>query len=97
MSPPEVLELLGGNMGIQQMERGLDDQLNKQFANETSRTVKICMLKHKCILMFSFMLISLLQFVYIVFKEVMGDAAIKESFLQIASLYTRSTNVTVNR
>ena len=96
MSHQEAADLLGGKMNLRQMEGGLDEQLNHQFANETSRTVKICMLKHKCILMFSFMLISILQFVYIVFTQLMDDKDTREVLLQMANLLTTSANVTSN-
>ena len=96
MSHQEAADLLGGKMNLRQMEGGFDEQLNHQFTNETSRTVKICMLKHKCILMFSFMLISILQFVYIVFTQLMDDKDTREVLLQMANLLTTSANVTSN-
>lgn len=84
MSRKEAVNMLGS---LGQVESGLDDQLNARFANESSRAVKICMLKQKCIIMFSFMLISLLQFVYIVFKEVMDDGQLRGVLLQLAGGY----------
>jgi hypothetical protein len=94
MSHREARNLLTDGVNLNQMERGLDEQLNTQFANETSRTVKICMLKHKCILMFSFMLISLLQFVYIALTALMDDKQLTETIIKLVSIYSKTANVT---
>ena len=95
----ETVDLLPKTMNmtenLTQMERGLDEDLNTKFANERSRTVKICMLKHRCILMFSFMLISILQFLYIVFNGLMNDSEIKDSVLELVKIYSKSSNMTL--
>jgi hypothetical protein len=60
-----------------------DAELNRQFANEKSRTVKMCMLKNRCILMFTFMLLSFLQLIYICFREVSGEDAFKKQLITL--------------
>ena len=64
-----------------------DAEMNVQFANEKSRTVKMCMLKYRCVLMFTFMLLSFMQFGYIVFKEFLDDSALKTKMVELVELY----------
>lgn len=71
-----------------------DAELNAQFANETSRTVKVCILKHRCILMFTFMLLSFLQFCYIMVKELLSEDALKEKLLEMFEKTTAPRNAT---
>ena len=73
---------------------GYDAELNQQFANEKSRTVKLCMLKYRCVLMFTFMLLSFLQFLYIIFKEVMAEDELKEKLLLLVEKVTTNRNTT---
>lgn len=72
-----------------------DAEMNAQFANEKSRTVKLCMLKHRCILMFTFMLLSFLQFCYIMFKEVLfSEDKVKSKLIELLELISVARNVT---
>jgi hypothetical protein len=80
-------------MPVPQMD-GFDAELNQQFANETSRSVKFCILKYRCVLMFTFMLLSFLQFLYIIFKEVWGQDELKEKLLLLVEKVVVSHNTT---
>jgi hypothetical protein len=82
-------------MNLDHVERRLDDEMNMEFANEKSVTLKMCMLKHKCILMFSFMLVSILQFLYIILTKVLDDQQMKDAMLQLISMSHRNLNTTV--
>jgi hypothetical protein len=86
-----VNNLLGNNFTNMQT---FDAEINAQFANEKSRTVKICMLKHKCILMFTFLLLAFIQFVYIMLKEIKDDSSLRDRLSTLADIYY---SVAVNR
>ena len=63
-----------------------DVELNEQFANEDSRCVKICILNFKCIIIFTFMLLT---FALLIVKEVF-DA--KEMITGLHALFTLASN-----
>jgi K+ transporter len=71
---------------------GLDEQMNVQFAGEKSRTVKVCMLKYKCILLFTFLLLSSLEFIYIMYKETRNDEGFQQSLLSLLGKVTNKTH-----
>lgn len=70
-----------------------DSELNQQFANEKSRTVKLCMLKYKCVLMFTFMLVAFLQFGYIMFKEFINDEQFKNKLFELIDFVSENSTV----
>ncbi len=43
--------------------------INEQIRNEKSRTVKIILVKYKCIFLFTFLFLSLGQFIYIMIDK----------------------------
>lgn len=67
-----------------------DTEINQQFANEKSRTVKLCMLKYRCVLMFTFMLLAFLQFLYIMFKEFLNDGESKAKIFELIDFISRN-------
>ena len=88
--------LIGGGGGISMDIHKLDAELNEQFSHEKSRTVKMCILKYKCILMFTFMFLCFLQFMYILFKEYLNDDQFKNRMYQIFDKHFSSDNKTQN-
>jgi hypothetical protein len=70
----------------------MDEQMNAQFANEKSRTVKVCMLKYKCVLLFTFLLLACLEFVYIMYKEIRNDSDFQETLIRFLGIVTNKTN-----
>lgn len=69
-----------------------DEQMNAQFAGEKSRTVKICMLKYKCVLLFTFLLLSCLEFVYIMYKEMRGDTDFQQAIISLVGKVTNKNS-----
>jgi hypothetical protein len=70
---------------------GLDAEINNKFANENSRTVKVCMLKYKCVLLFTFLLLSCMEFVYIMYKELKEDDKMTSSIVGLINVLTNKT------
>jgi uncharacterized membrane protein YqjE len=48
-------------------------EADTQFQNERSRTVKIFLMKYKCILLLTFLLLALAQMVYIMLDKLVSD------------------------
>ncbi len=71
-----------------------DAEINAQFASEKSRTVKVCMLKYRCIIMFTFMLLSFLQFCYIMFRELFSKDEIKDKLFEMLEKANSDRNST---
>ena len=58
------------------------ETVDQQILNEESRIVKMCLIKYKCILIISFIIICLGQFIYILVNSVFEAQEIKD-FLRI--------------
>jgi len=56
---------------------------NLQISSERSRIVRIFMLKYKCIFNLTLILICVLQFVYIAFKEFMMNTELREALFKL--------------
>lgn len=69
-----------------------DMEMNEQFEKEKSRLVKCCMLKSRCVIMFTFMIIF---FFYITIKEVTDKEEIINSILSIANIFTNTSSSNV--
>ncbi len=53
--------------------------INEQMRNEKSRTVKIFLLKYKCILIFTLLALTLGQFTYIIVDKLSKDGDLTSS------------------
>jgi hypothetical protein len=62
-----------------------DAEIDEQIDTEQSRIVKIFMLKYKCVLIFTFMLLCILQFAYIIAKLILEDVELKTALLNIVN------------
>ena len=51
----------------------LQGDASEQIKHEQSRTVKICLVKYKCILLVIFLILALLQMLYILVTKLMAD------------------------
>lgn len=49
------------------------EKIDRHIENEDSRIVKIFLIKLKCILIFSFLCIAILEFIYIIVKEMTNN------------------------
>ena len=79
---------------LQLPQTGFDAEMNVQFANEKSRSVKWCMLKYRCITLLAFIVVSFFQFCFIMFKEVFSEDALKEKLIQLFDKFIASQNNT---
>ena len=57
---------------------------------EKSRIVKIALIKYKCILMLTFFLLCVMQFIYIIVKEILKD----NNLYELLSALTNNNNNT---
>lgn len=89
---PSTRRLLLSNTKMRRIPQ-FDQEMGEQFAQEDSRVVKVCMLKYKCIIMFTFMIISLLQFIFIMLKEFTHDDDFKLLILSALSNRTSKSSV----
>jgi len=58
---------------------------NNQFKNESSRIVKICILKYKCIVICLSVILSLGQFIYILSDKILADSSLITSMKSFVS------------
>lgn len=71
----------------------------EMMKNEKSRGVKVAFLKFKCIVVFTMMLIALLEFVYICFNAVFSNTQMFNDLVGIIRIFSNGTmnqNVTSN-
>jgi len=61
-------------------------RMNEEYKQEQSRTIRFCMLKYKCVLIFTFMFLSFFQFLFILFKSVLGDESLSGNLNNLVSL-----------
>lgn len=62
------------------------------FEGEKSRTVKIFFLKFKCIIVFAVLLVALLEFLFICFKELMAnESAFENAFKLLQTMLHNSS------
>jgi hypothetical protein len=75
--------------------QSFDVEINEQMRHEQSRTVKICMLKYKCIMLFTFLALALFQMIYILVDKLSTNQAFSEQLFRfLNSTYHRSSQST---
>ena len=74
---------------------GFDEEMNRQFAQEKSRTVKICMLKYKCIFMIVGLLMTFAQAMYIAYLTLIADEKAIDLLVQIRDVI-KAENVSLS-
>lgn len=67
-----------------------DIELNDQLANENSRCVKICILNLKCIIIFTFMILT---FAYILIKEMFDEKEITVGMQALINLLANQSHL----
>jgi hypothetical protein len=68
---------------------------NQQITSETSRIVRICMLKYKCIFNLTLIMVCLLQFIYIAFKEFLINNEQREALYSLIDKFKNKDSVSV--
>lgn len=63
-------------------------EINEQIRTEKSRTVKIFLLKYKCILLFTFILLSFGQFLYIMSDKLSANSDLYSNLSQMSSSFS---------
>ena len=67
---------------LQKFDAFITENMEKGLGSEKSRSVKIMALKYKCILIMTFLFIAILQFIYIIVKEILKDDKLYELLSQ---------------
>lgn len=62
----------------------------QMFKDETSRTVKIGLLKLKCVIIMAIAILAIVQFIYIIFREIASN---EKHFQSILSLTNAISNM----
>ena len=67
---------------LQKFDDFVTENMEKGLGNEKSRLVKVMALKYKCVLIMTFLIITILQFIYIIVKEILKDDKLYELLSQ---------------
>lgn len=69
------------------------EQIDNQIDQEKSRTVKICLVKYKCVLLLTFMLLCLGQFIYLIFSSKPSAELVNKVLEQLIKFSNKSVAV----
>jgi hypothetical protein len=67
-------------------------EINNQIRNENSRTVKICLVKYKCVIIVTLMILCFVQFIFWSMDKFSKDSDVIENF-RIISKWLTNVNV----